>query len=55
MLLSLLRIGSDQGWTALHKTTVGAVALVVLAAAGGLLSVATKVSARNREREGAMF
>ena len=55
MLLSLLRIGGDQGWTRLHKTTVAVVALAVLAAAGGLLSVATRVSARNREREGAMF
>ncbi len=55
MLLSLLRIGSDQGWTRLHKTTVAVIALVVLAAAGGLLNVATKVGARNREREGAMF
>ncbi len=55
MLLSLLRIGSDHGWTRLHKTTVGVVALVVLVAAGGLLNLATKVSARNREREGAMF
>ncbi len=55
MLLSLLRIGGDQGWTKLHKTTVVIIALAVLIAAGGLLSAATKVGARNREREGAMF
>ena len=55
MLLALLRVGSDHGWTRLHKTTVGVMALGVLAAAGGLLMLATSVSARNREREGAMF
>ena len=55
LLLSLLRIGGDRGWTRLHKTAVGVIALLVLAAAGGLLMLATRVSARNREREGAMF
>ena len=55
MLLSLLRIGGDRGWTRLHKTTVGVISLLVLAAAGGLLMLANRVSARNREREGAMF
>jgi NADH-quinone oxidoreductase subunit H len=55
MLLSLLRIGSDQGWTRLHKTVVTLMGVAVLGAAGGLLNLATKVSARNREREGAMF
>ena len=55
MLLSLLRIGSDRGWTRLHKTTVGVISLLVLAAAGSLLMLAGRVSARNREREGAMF
>jgi NADH-quinone oxidoreductase subunit H len=55
MLLSLLRIGSDRGWTRLHKTTVGVISLLVLAAAGSLLMFASRVSARNREREGAMF
>jgi NADH-quinone oxidoreductase subunit H len=55
MLLSLLRLGTDHGWTRLHKTTVGIAALVVLLLAGVLLNLATKVSARNREREGAMF
>lgn len=55
LLLSLLRIGGDRGWTRLHKTAVGVIALLVLAAAGSLLMLATRVSARNREREGAMF
>ncbi len=55
LLLSLLRIGGDRGWTRLHKTTVGVISLLVLAAAGGLLMLASRVSARNREREGAMF
>ena len=55
MLLSLLRIGGDRGWTRLHKTTVGVISLLVLASAGGLLMLASRVSARNREREGAMF
>ncbi|MDP9464595.1 MAG: NADH-quinone oxidoreductase subunit NuoH [Actinomycetota bacterium] len=55
MLLALLRVGGDHGWTRMHKTVVGIAALAVLGAAGGLLSLATKVSARNREREGAMF
>jgi NADH-quinone oxidoreductase subunit H len=55
MLLSLLRIGGDRGWTRLHKTTVGVISLLVLAVAGGLLMLASRVSARNREREGAMF
>ncbi len=55
MLLSLLRIGGDKGWSRLHKTTVGIISLAVLVIAAGLLNLATKVSARNREREGAMF
>jgi len=55
MLLSLLRIGNDHGWTRLHKTTVGVISLAVLVMAAGLLNLAARVSARNREREGAMF
>jgi hypothetical protein len=39
LLLALLRVGGDRGWTALHKTTVGVIALLVLVAAGGLLTV----------------
>ena len=55
LLLALLRVGGDRGWTRLHKTMVGVIALFVLVAAGGLLSWAGRVSARNRQREGAMF
>jgi NADH-quinone oxidoreductase subunit H len=55
MLLALLRVGTDHGWTRLHKTVIGVAALFVLAMAGALLNLANKVSARNREREGAMF
>ena len=55
LLLALLRVGGDHGWTRMHKTTVGVAGLVVLVLAGALLNLATKVSARNREREGAMF
>jgi glucose uptake protein GlcU len=55
MLLSLLRIGGDRGWSRMHKTVVGVIALIVLIIAGSLLSLATRVSDRNRDREGAMF
>jgi len=55
MLLALLRVGGDRGWTRLHKTTVGVVALAVLAVAGALLSLAVNVGSRNRDREGATF
>ena len=55
LLLSLLRVGGDHGWTRGHKTVIGVLGLVVLVLAGALLNLATKVSARNREREGAMF
>jgi NADH-quinone oxidoreductase subunit H len=52
MLLAAFRIGRDEGW---NRWAVGIVCLVVLAAAAGLLNMATKVSARNRERDGARF
>ena len=52
MLLAAFRIGQDHGW---NRAVVGVVCVVVLAAAAWLLQLATKVSARNREREGAMF
>ena len=55
MLLTVLRIGGDRGWTRMHKFVAGGVSLVALAAAAGLLSRASTVSERNREREGAMF
>jgi NADH-quinone oxidoreductase subunit H len=52
MLLAAFRIGRDQGW---NRGVVGVVSVVVLGSAAWLLSYAVKVSARNREREGAMF
>ena len=52
MLLAAFRVGQDNHW---NRVAVGAVSLVVLAGSYKLLTLATKVSARNREREGAMF
>jgi NADH-quinone oxidoreductase subunit H len=52
MLLAAFRIGQAEGW---NRWAVGIVSLVVLGAAAALLSRATKVSARIREREGARF
>jgi NADH-quinone oxidoreductase subunit H len=52
MLLAAFRVGQDEGW---NKWAVGIVSIVVLAACAWLLSTASKVSAKNREREGAMF
>jgi NADH-quinone oxidoreductase subunit H len=52
MLLAAFRIGQDHGW---NRAVVGVVCVVVLGAAAWLLQLASKVSARNREREGAMF
>jgi NADH-quinone oxidoreductase subunit H len=52
MLLAAFKLGQDEGW---NRVAVGAVGLAVLALGAALLSAATKVSARNREREGAMF
>jgi NADH-quinone oxidoreductase subunit H len=55
MLLSLLRIGKDHDWTWQRQTVAVVIAFAILLLAGALLNFATKVSARNREREGAMF
>jgi NADH-quinone oxidoreductase subunit H len=52
MLLAAFKLGQDEGW---NRVAVGAVGLAVLGLGAALLSAATKVSARNREREGAMF
>jgi NADH-quinone oxidoreductase subunit H len=52
MLLAAFRVGQDHGW---NRAVVGVVCIVVMAACAWLLSLASKVSARNREREGAMF
>jgi len=52
MLLAAFRVGQDQGW---NRWAVGLIGIATLIAAGSLLMLANKVSARNREREGAMF
>jgi NADH-quinone oxidoreductase subunit H len=52
MLLAAFKLGQAEGW---NRVVVGVVGLAVLAFGAALLSAATKVSARNREREGAMF
>ena len=52
MVLAAFRLSQDKGW---NRVVVGAVALGVLGLCAALLWAATKVSARNRSREGAMF
>jgi NADH-quinone oxidoreductase subunit H len=52
MLLAFFRVGQDEGW---NRWVVGIAGLAVLGLCAGLLQLAGKVSARNREREGAMF
>jgi len=55
MLIAVFRVGGDKGWSQSEKFLAGGIGLVVLFACAGLLRLATRVSARNREREGAMF
>lgn len=52
MLLAAFRIGQDESW---NRAVVGIVSLAVIGIGAWLLALAGKVSARNREREGAMF
>lgn len=52
LILAAFRVGRDDGW---NRWIVGGVALAVLFACAGLLMAATKVSARNRQNQGAMF
>jgi NADH-quinone oxidoreductase subunit H len=52
MLLAAFRVARDNDW---NLAAVGVGCIVVLAGAAWLLSFASKVSARNREQEGAMF
>jgi NADH-quinone oxidoreductase subunit H len=52
MLLAAFRLGQDRDW---NRVVVGVVAVAILVACASLLLAATRVSARNREREGAMF
>ena len=52
MLLAAFRVGRDSDW---NLGLVGVISLAVIGGSAWLLSYASKVSARNREREGAMF
>jgi NADH-quinone oxidoreductase subunit H len=52
MLLAAQRVATDNGW---NKWAVSLICIAGLLACGGLLLAAVKVSAKNREREGAMF
>ncbi len=52
MLLAAFRVAQDQHW---NRGLVFAVSVVVIGICAWLLAYASKVSARNREREGAMF
>jgi NADH-quinone oxidoreductase subunit H len=52
MLLAALRVADDNDW---NKWWVAIISIVVLGIAGLLLTTATRVSAKNRDREGAVF
>ena len=52
MILAAFRVAQDESW---NRWLVAAVIVVVMGAFGGLLMLATRVSAKNRAREGAMF
>ncbi len=52
MLLAFFRVGQDSGW---NTWVIGVAGIAVMAVCASLLQLASKVSARNREREGAMF
>ena len=52
VLLAGFRVGDSEGW---NVWVVGIVGTVVLLVSAWLLQTAGRVSARNREREGAMF
>jgi NADH-quinone oxidoreductase subunit H len=52
LLLASFRLAQDQGW---NRVLVAVIAVVVAGLCAALLMAAMKVSARNREREGAMY
>ncbi|MEO5723074.1 MAG: NADH-quinone oxidoreductase subunit NuoH [Ilumatobacteraceae bacterium] len=52
MLLAAFRVGQDNGW---NRVAIFAIAAAVLIVAASMLMGANRVSARRREREGAMF
>ena len=55
MLLALFRLGQDRDWSRGKTIVAGGIGLAVLLVCGGLLMAASRVSAKNREREGAVF
>ncbi|HAP76099.1 MAG TPA: NADH-quinone oxidoreductase subunit NuoH [Acidimicrobiaceae bacterium] len=56
MLLAAFRVFDRDGWNWFNKLAyVGVPGFIVIGGGAWLLSKASKVSARNREREGAMF
>lgn len=52
IVLAALRVADDNDW---NRWVVGPVAVVIMGLCATLLVAATRVSAKNREREGAMF
>lgn len=55
MLLAFLRVGSDNGWSSTKRLAWGCVAAVVLGVCWLLISAANRVSAKTRDKQGAMF
>jgi NADH-quinone oxidoreductase subunit H len=55
MLLALMRVGRDSDWSTAGRVLSIAIGLVVVGLSAMLLQAAMRVSARNREQEGAMF
>jgi len=55
MLLALFRLGDDENWSTGRKVVAGAIGVFVLLVCGAVLLGASRVSARIREREGAVF
>ncbi len=52
MLLAAQRVATDNNW---NKWAVSIISIAILGVCGLLLMAATRASAKNREREGAMF
>jgi NADH-quinone oxidoreductase subunit H len=52
MLLAAIKVAGDADW---NKWLVAGISAAVLLVAAALLTTASRVSERNREREGAMF
>ncbi len=52
LLLAVFRLAQEEGW---NRVVVGVVAVAVIGLCAAMLGGASRVSARNREREGAMY